>query len=426
MLSRMVLSLLCLALSSCASQYKLATVHLVDTNGFSHTITTPTRLEQFESVDFLSQQPYKKVFRTWKEKVKEGGRSVLTSYYPSGQIMQYLEGRGGKAWGSYREWHENGHLRVHVRVIAGQLDFGQASEDSWIFDGLSEAFDDQGCLEAQIPYVHGSKEGLAKLYHTSGKLWQQMSYKNDALDGEHLGWYEDGQLFFRQQHKSGNLDGKCERYWQDNKLAAQEIYEIGVLVFARYYNCDGQLLGSVDDKEGTRVVFGKNGPVEIQTIHHGLVEGPINFFDDHGHLCHQVHVVGGLKHGVETFYYECKQSQTPQPKISMQWKEGLLHGTVRTWYETGQLQTEKQMIQEQIHGPCVAYYPDGSARLIENYEHGLLVHGDYFAPGSAQPVCSVQDGNGRALIYSSHGETEREIQYLEGLPQQLQPTSKGF
>jgi antitoxin component YwqK of YwqJK toxin-antitoxin module len=442
-MNRIFLITFILILTSCTASHKLATVHIIDTNGFSQTISTPVRLQQFERTDFLSQQPYKKVFRTWKEKPPESNKSILTSYHPSGQIMQYLEGKGSKAWGSYKEWYENGHLKVQVQVVGGRMDFGEVAENSWIFDGLSEAYDENGVLQAQIPYCKGSKEGLAKLFHVSGKLWQQMSYHHDQLQGPYLCWYEEGHILFKQNYHEGLLEGRAERYWPNHSLAADELYKKGFLQEALYFDPKQNELAHVKAGSGKRVVFGKNGIAEIQTIQKGVIEGKVSFYDHEGFLEHEVHISNGLKNGQEIFYYPPssqaksqdeslsggdEQSLTSGPsedffagdpslaRLSLQWRDGFLQGTVRSWFKNGQIESEKLMLNEKLHGHCAAYYPQGEARLIEQYEHGKLVNGDYFSPGSIDPVCCVKEGNGHAIIYNIYGEVQREIIYRDGLP----------
>lgn len=400
----------------CGTRSQLTTVHLVDVNGFNQTITQEQRLQQFERVNFLQDQPYQKVLRTWKD-AKGETRSVLTGYYPSGRLMRYLEGRGGKAWGVYKEWHENGQLRVQVNVVAGKIDFGEIPEQTWVFDGMSEAHDEQGHLQAQIPYNHGLKEGVAKYYHPNGKLWQQLCYEEDIINGPFTSFYDNGQPLFVSHYSEGFLQGSSERYWQTSQVAAKETYDRGKLLEGQYYSLQGQLLCQVVQGNGERMVFGKQGPVERQTIKSGQVDGLVEFFDDEGLLWHQVHMHQNLKEGEEVYYYPLiAGTSRHQPKISLQWQQGLLHGLVRTWYPSGQLQSERQVIQEQADGSYMSYYPDGHVRMVEQYKAGRLVSGDYFEMGATLPISSVRDGNGRVMIYGDTGQLERESIYSDGEP----------
>ena len=64
----------------------LVAIQIQDRNGFTETISTPERLENYSKVDFLSSQPFKKVLRVYKSEGKN--HSVITTYHPNGSIAQ--------------------------------------------------------------------------------------------------------------------------------------------------------------------------------------------------------------------------------------------------------------------------------------------------------------------------------------------------
>jgi antitoxin component YwqK of YwqJK toxin-antitoxin module len=406
---------LSLILASCHSaQAQLSRVFLVDTQGFSQTVTTPSSLERYEKVDFLSPQPYQKVMRTWQSKgVNE--KSVLTSYYPSGQPMQYLEGQGGRALGLYKEWHENGRLKIQVSVSGGKFDLGPAAEPTWIFDGMSVAFDDEGRKQAEIPYMKGMKEGEAVFFHSNGTIAQKLPYQKDLLEGVYKSWYESGALFREARYDKDLLEGKSVAYWPEGKLQSAEIYAKDNLLEGTYFNSKGQKVAEVSAGKGMRALFAGENLEEMQTIENGQVQGWVGYFDEQGQLWHEIHIKESMKEGMETFFYPSKEGK-PLPKITMQWSAGVLHGMVRTWFASGQLESERQIVQEKPHGPYIAYYPDGSLRALEEYNKGKLVDGKYFAFGNAQTVSRVIEGQGTATLFDNQGRMIKEVIYRDGEP----------
>lgn len=408
--------LMTILLSGCqSSSSRLSRVFFVDTQGFSQTVTTPASLEKFDKINFLAPQPYQKVMRTWKIRGKEGDVSVLTSYYPSSQIMQYLEGQGGRAFGQYKEWHENGQLKISVSITGGKFDLGEAAESTWIFDGLSEAFDESGQKQAEIPYVKGMKQGEARIYYPGGKLWQRMHYEKDALHGLYEAWYESGQTSRKSIYFEDLLEGQSLSWWSDGQKQSQELYVKDALEEASYWNINGQLVAQVKNLNGQRAFFDETSLVELQTIQSGFIQGWVGYFNKKGELWHEITIKEGLKNGPETFFYPTKEGKA-QPKIIMQWSQGVLQGTVRTWFDNGQLESERQIVNEESNGPYVAYYPDGSLRILEEYHKGKLVDGKYFALGSSQSVSVVQKGQGTATLFDEKGRMIKEVSYRDGEP----------
>lgn len=410
-----------LLLTGChSSSAHLSRVFLVDSQGFSQTVTTPSSLEKYEAVDFLSPQPYQKVMRTWQDK-SHSEKSVLTSYYPSGQLMQYLEGSGGRACGLYKEWHENGKLKIEASLSGGKFDLGPAAESSWIFDGLTLAFDEEGHKQAEIPYAKGVKEGLGVMYHPDGTLWQKLSYHQDLLDGPYIAYYPSGAIYKESNYSKDLLDGKSTFRWPDGKIQATELYSKDSLLDGSYYDKEGKKVGQVKGGRGLRALFAEDKLEEFQTIENGQVQGWVGFYDEGGELWHEIHIKDGVKEGAETFFYH-QLGDKRRPKITMQWSAGSLHGIVRTWFENGQLESERQIVQEKPHGPYVAYYPDGSLRALEEYNKGKLVDGKYFAHGNTQAISQVVEGQGTATLFDSQGRMVKEIVYRDGEPC-LHPTS---
>jgi len=78
-------------------------------------------------------------------------------------IAQYLEAEEMRAHGAYREWFQNGQIKIEATVIGGTADVTPGTQQDWLFEGLSHVYDEQGRRMAQISYQKGMLEGQASI-----------------------------------------------------------------------------------------------------------------------------------------------------------------------------------------------------------------------------------------------------------------------
>lgn len=416
------------ALSACqrtghVSSKALSSIHLVDQHGMTQTLSGKERLKTYESVDFTSPQPYQKVARQYKDRNGEN-YGVITSYYPNGQIMQLLHTRLGNAYGTYKEWFEDGQLHLEIQVIGGRGDLTEQAQNSWIFDGLSYSWNQEGFLEASIPYNKGNKEGLAHWYHPNGQIWQVMEYHRDQLDGDHKTYDPKGQLICYNRYCNGTLDGTQVRYWSHGVQAAKEVFLKGKLQNADYWDWEGNLLEkNVRNGEGWKLVFAKDYVVSEQQISSGVLCGEVRTFDSEGNLLNKHSIKDGYKHGDEIDYYlleeasfSGKKRKKPLKKLQVHWVQGQLKGMCQTWYPDGHIESQREVWGEKNHGSYVSYYPNGDLRMIEEYRHGKLNKGKYWRIGDRVEVSTVDEGKGVATLHDDEGNFLQEIRYVEGRP----------
>src|SRR5262245_49313386 len=69
----------------------LASINIIDRNGFNETIAAPERLKRYERTPFLSQQPFQKVLRVFQRDRDGHVKAIITAYHQNGEIKQYLE-----------------------------------------------------------------------------------------------------------------------------------------------------------------------------------------------------------------------------------------------------------------------------------------------------------------------------------------------
>lgn len=414
--------LLFLLLVSCASRtvyyvedQGLVSIHLVDREGLTEAISNEDRLKNFDEVDFLAPQPYQKVLRVFGRDCKGDSQSYITTYHTSGQIKQYLEVVNNRASGAYREWYLNGKIKVDATIIEGSADITRASEKTWLFEGPSKAYGENGGLIACINYCRGSLEGTSLYYHLNGALWKEIPYKNNLITGEVRIYLDSGQLLQTIHYDNGLKSGKSLRYWPDLSLSSDEYYEQGRLINGVYISQEGIVIAEVKQGNGYRAVFSKEALSELHEFHSGYSQGEVKTFNTSGTLSKIYHIKNDLKHGEELFYYPSCEGN-PKPKLSVSWYEGKIQGLVRSWYDNQAMESQREMSDNKRNGVATAWYRDGQLMMIEQYENDKLKKGDYYRKGYRQPLTQVINGEGTVTIFDSEGNYLRKIPYLNGQP----------
>lgn len=397
----------------------LTSIHIVDRNGFEETISNKERVKQFQKMDFLQQQPYQKVLRIYARDSRGNIRSVVTTYHENSNPKQFLEVLNARANGTYQEWHENGLISLSTRVIGGAPDVTSLSEKTWIFDGPSSAWDENGNLIAEITYNQGVLEGVSKYYHPSGKLWKTIPYCKNQVDGVAEIYKNDGTLLQQINYCNGKKNGISLRYWDPQHLASQEDYSQDRLENGQYFNLEGELISEVKQGCGLRAIFGIDRVTELQEYQDGMLEGKVEIFSSNGNLKRTYHIKNNIKHGEELEYYErafANPNEEPQSKLSFYWYEGKIQGLARSWYSNGVQESQKEMSNNSKNGVSTAWYRDGSFMMIEEYEDNKLIRGDYFRKGEKVPVSQVSQGKGIVSIFDADGHFVQKIMYVNGKP----------
>ncbi len=392
---------------------QLVSINLVDRNGMSETISQKDRLQQYASVNFLQPQSYQKVLRVFSRDPAGSIRACITSYYPNGQLKQYLEVKDNRANGFYREWFTDGTLKLETYVIGGVADLNPSSEKSWLFEGTSRVFDDCGNLVATIEYCKGELTGQSRYYHKNNKIWKIIPFRKNLAEGTFETYLENGELFQTSELSNDVRHGKTIRYWSLDRLAADESYVDGRLITGYYYDSCGNLVSEIKEGSGLKAVFGKSKVCELQEFKDGVQDGEVKIFDLDSNISKIYHVKNEMRHGTEIEFYQ----NTKQPKISISWWEGSIHGIVKTWYENGSQESQREMTNNMKNGLLTSWYKDGSVMLLESYDHDKLVKGKYFKKQEKTAICEVLNGTGLAIIHDPDGNLLKKISYFNGKPQ---------
>jgi len=396
----------------------LVSIQIQDRNGLTETISVPDRLQGFQKIDFLSNQPYKKVLRVFKKQEKNSG--IITTYHSNGLPWQYLEIQDMRAYGSYKEWHPNGRQRIEANVIGGSADIVPNAQRDWLFDGEAKMWDDQGQLNAQILYQNGMLDGISTYYYPNGQIQKLSPYRQNHLNGEEVEFYEDGQIFSRTSYSLGIKKGESAGFWPNNQKRWSEIYQEGLLLSGRYYSVDGGILSEIDEGFGFQSICQNTSVSHMIEYRRGQPEGLVKKFSSNGELKTSYRVKNGLKQGEEIEYYSKKEkeegTQEHLPKLSIPWEANVINGVVKTWYANGKLQSQREYARNKKNGSSIAWYKDSALMYMEEYEEDKLMSGQYYKKTQKDPVSSVFNGSGTVTLYDEQGILLRKVQYLKGKP----------
>ena len=365
---------------------QLVSIQVQDRNGLTETINVEERLEHYARIDFLSPQPYRKVTRVYRNEGKQ--EAFITTYHPNGQPKQYLEALEMRANGTFKEWHQNGKLKIQARLIGGTADLAVTPPNDWLFDGIAHAWNDEGALIAEIQYEKGLLEGPSKTYNELGILKSNTFYQKGQKQGESLAFHSN------------------------RTISSQEIFNQDLLVKATYFNDQNALLAQVLDGNGFQIHFDGDRVKEKIEIQKGVPEGKIETYDKHGSLESIYTIHNGKKEGEEVVYYPSFN----QVKLSISWSEDQICGCVKTWYEDGKLESQREYAENEKSGPSMGWYRDGSLMFIEDYEKGKLVSGRYYKKGKKEAVSNVVNGSGIATLFDDWGRFPKKVRYVKGIP----------
>jgi antitoxin component YwqK of YwqJK toxin-antitoxin module len=400
-----------LLLASChhsSPSDSLSLIQIQDRNGLTETISNPDRLNQYKIVDFLSTQPYKKVLRVYKENGKNS--SFITTYHPNGMICQYLEAEEMRAHGAYKEWFPNGQIKIEATVIGGNADVTPDAQETWLFEGVSQVYDENGNIMAQIPYSKGELGGVSTYYYPSGQIKTEVPFEKNEMEGDAVEYLESGLVKSKIHFQKGVKEGEALTFFDDGSLVSRENYSEGLLQSGVYYTPQGEKISEVQNGRGSQAIY--NGKeLTLIEIRGGFVDGVIRKMNSSNELYKLYHIKDGKKSGEEIEFYSGSS-----PKLSVYWSENMIHGSVKTWYNTGQIQSQREYSRNQRSGPALAWYPNGALMLLEEYEEDRLLSGQYYKMNKSEPVSTISNGNGVATLYDETGAFNKKVQYVKGKP----------
>lgn len=417
-MKKITLPLCIVLLTGCTGNFQCDTpditcINLLDREGFSTTVHSIDRLQQYAGIDFLAPQAYQRAMVIYQRDAQGDIASFITSYFPNGQVKQYLDVVNSRANGNYSEWHENGYLKLECTVVGGEADLTPEAMRNWLFDDTCQAWDACGNLVASIQYQMGALEGLSLYFYPDGTVKRRTPFSQNEAHGLDEIYRPDGSLRESNWYEKGIRHGAALHYWEGGEIASDELYDKGKLASGRYYDCQGKLIAQVDNGQGTRALFDDHTMRQLEEIKDGVAEGEVKRFDEAQRLSNMYHIKNGMRHGDELVYYP---KGDMRPKLLVTWYEDKMHGLAKTWYDNGNLECQREMSHNMRNGVSSAWYSDGSLMLMEEYDHDKLVKGEYFRKGEQRAESRIVEGTGTATLYDSEGNLLQKVQYFHSHP----------
>ncbi len=415
-----VLALL-LTLASCASKTatqkepELASVQIMDRNGFAETVSSKDRLANFKKVDFETPQPYQKVLRVYGKDGTGKTRSVITSYHDNGHIWQSINIIDGRAQGNYSEWHPNGQLKLDAHIIEGIADLTDAAQSSWVFEGESKVLDTEGHLIAQIQYAKGVLDGISYYYFPEGKVFKEVPFIQGQIHGTATIFNKEGTIVEKSTFEKGIKVGESVGFFEEGLCCFKENYnEKGLLLTAAYFDKQGTVIAEIKNGAGFQAIFEEQHLTNLVEYNAGLPDGLLKTFDKEKNLHSTCRMKAGKKEGEEIIYNKANPSL---PRLSLTWHEDALQGQAKTWYEDGMIESQRELNGNKKEGLAFAWYKNGALMLMEEYANDLLTKGTYYKKNDKKPISSVENGKGIATLFDGKGNLLKKINYEKGKPE---------
>ncbi len=401
-------------LLGCKSSSSVNLVHLqiVDRNGYTQTISDKESIKKYEIADLKAPSHHEKVVRVFDKEQK----GVITLYHDNGQLWQYLETKTGRAAGVYEEYYPTGQIHIRSIVSEGVADLTDAAKTSWIFDGVSTVYDENGQVLALIPYVKGMQQGVATYFYPDGKVKTKIPYLNDRIEGQLRGYDQEEKLVRLTNYVDGKQEGESFFNGSSEEGGYEEVYRKGRIVHGKYFDLDGTIFSEVQSSHGIKPIFKDGYLIRTEEIKKGIQEGFVTLFQKDRTIESKYSILNGEKNGEEIVYYPEQVAGEQVKKFLITWRDGLIHGRVCTWYPNGVLESEKEMVDHKKEGTYLCWYSDSSLMMVEEYRQDKLVNGKYLRMGDTVPISRVIDGMGDAHIYDKDGVLIRKIPYYKGNP----------
>lgn len=155
------------------------------------------------------------------------------NYYDDGKLKsEFKKNDNGQLDGIYREYYENGQLKLECTYKNGQLE-GTAKEyyknkqlsceynfKNGQLDGLCKEYYESGKIKEEYYCKNGKFEGTYKKYYTNGKEKSEYNYKNGRAEGTAKEYRINGDIEVEYDYKKVNLENIYEKY--ENKKAITE------------------------------------------------------------------------------------------------------------------------------------------------------------------------------------------------------------
>jgi antitoxin component YwqK of YwqJK toxin-antitoxin module len=115
--------------------------------------------------------------------------------------------------GGYREFYENGALKLEMTIINGKP------------EGPYVVYYSNGKPREVRSYLNGQFHGVWRTYNASGNLVSQAEYLNDKKHGRWMVWDDNGILRYDMEYTKGKKTGTWSVWDEKGHLISEKTYQ---------------------------------------------------------------------------------------------------------------------------------------------------------------------------------------------------------
>ena len=175
--------------------------------------------------------------RVEKKFDRDGTRQFTSYYYENGNLHRRGLIEGGYRTGVWEQYHGNGQLFMKQNVD----DDKRNGEEIWYFE--------DGTIEREKYFKNGKPIGVWKEYNMGGQLERETHYEKYSKSIE-TSYHENGPIEWQRFYENGEPVGVWKEYYLDGQLESETHYENYKRVLQYCYFENGQLKSSITVQDG--------------------------------------------------------------------------------------------------------------------------------------------------------------------------------
>lgn len=275
------------------------------------------------------------------------------------------------------------------------------------------------------------KNPSVKLTDSTGKAYREFNLKNGYKEGDYK-TFTNGKLSFQGKFNAGILVGKC-------KIEGYELTDNRTYEYNKYGDMVGKYVGTTPTGNSYKYTYFP----EKDSVYYEFFDDKGKLYDAYGELDNSVFgerkMIDPTTGMVQVFLYygldeqiiayaEADAQNKPKSKVilkptdksisvnfangkksfDLEILNGVRHGKLNKYYANGKLMSERNYVNNKVHGPSISYHPNGNKSLEIVYING----------SDAGKETSYYE-NGKIRLVRNYNNDE-----LQGLQKVISPVGK--
>lgn len=338
--------------------------------------------------------------KNYDETGKENG--IHTEYYDDGKPYFEMDYKKGDVV-AYRYYDKTGNIIVEEKRKMGTFPFKGYHKNGNIsmkgeygtkyHQGEWEYYDGNSVLSSTKNYKNGDLEGKATYYYPSGEIKTIEHYKENKVWGQYIQYNPYKKVVNKGFYFKDEIVGPWNLYFPNGNIKQTSYYlNDEIDGFRNEYAPDGQLYRRVKYEEGV---------ITKQWM-----------YDQDGIICDSAIFINGCGEVVKHF----KNSVQIMEKYNV--INNNIHGKCYTYFPNGKIEDESNYFYGSLDGKQVSYFPNGKIRTEGKYELGEKVGTwkTYFDNGNLSVEEEYVDGenHGKYISYFEDGKKMLEKNFKHG------------